>query len=76
LNLIREFRNFGLNIINNIDVGTNNSTNVQNIGIETNNNINHHLDDNNLDECLMNNKEDEGNNVGFSLHVLGLLIVS
>jgi len=41
---------FELNKINNIDIDTNNKTNVYNIGVSTNNNTNNSLDDNDIDE--------------------------
>jgi hypothetical protein len=45
-----------------------NSTNVHNIGVGTSSDTNNHLDANDIDECLRNNEEDEGNEAGFSLH--------
>ena len=59
---------FELNNIDNIGVGTSSSTNVYNIGVGTSSDTNNPLDANDIDECLRNNEEDEGNEVGFSLH--------
>ena len=61
-------RSFELNNIDNIGVGTSSSTNVYNIGVGTSSDTNNPLDANDIDECLRNNEEDEGNEVGFSLH--------
>jgi hypothetical protein len=54
--------------IDDIGVGTSSSTNVHNIGVGTSSNTNNPLDANDIDECLRNNEEDEGNEVDFSLH--------
>jgi hypothetical protein len=54
--------------IDDIGVGTSSSTNVHNIGVGTSSDTNNLLDANDIDECLMNNEEDEGNEAGFSLH--------
>ena len=51
-----------------IGVGTSSSTNAHNIGVGTSNDINNPLDANDIDKCLRNNEEDEGNEAGFSLH--------
>jgi len=51
-----------------IGVGTSSSTNVHNIGVGTSSDTNNPLDANDIDECLRNNEEDEGNEAGFSLH--------
>ena len=48
-------RSFELNNIDKIDVGTSSDTNNP-------------LDDDKIDECLRNNKEDEDNKTSFSLH--------
>jgi hypothetical protein len=48
--------------IDDIGVGTISSTNVHNIGVGISS------DTNDINECLMNNEEDEGNEAGFSLH--------
>jgi hypothetical protein len=44
------------------------SINVHNIGVGTSSDTNYHLDAYDIDECLRNNEEDEGNEAGFSLH--------
>ena len=54
--------------VHNIGVGTSSSTNVHNIGVGTSSDTNNPLDANNIDECLRNNEEDEGNEADFSLH--------
>jgi len=54
--------------IGDISVGTSSSTNVHNIDVGTSSDTNNLLDANDIDECLMNNEEDEGNAAGFSLH--------
>jgi hypothetical protein len=54
--------------IDDIGVGSSSSTNVHNIGVGTSSNTNNPFDANDIDECLRNDKEDEGNEVGFSLH--------
>jgi hypothetical protein len=54
--------------IDDIGVGTSSSTNVHNIGVGTSSDTNNSLDANDIDECLRNNEEDEGNEAGFSLH--------
>jgi len=54
--------------IDDIGVGTSSSTNAHNIGVGTSSYTNNPLDANNIDECLRNNEEDEGNEAGFSLH--------
>jgi len=54
--------------IDDICVGISSSTNVHNIGVNTSSDTNNPLDVNDIDECLRNNKEDEGNEAGFSLH--------
>jgi len=54
--------------IDNIGVGTSSSINVYNIGVGTSSDINNPLNANDIDECLRNNEEDEGNEAGFSLH--------
>jgi len=74
-------RSFELNNIDNIGVGTSSNTNVHNIGVGTSSNTNVHnigvgtssdtnnpFDDNDIDECLRNNEQDEGNEASFSLH--------
>ena len=50
------------------NVGTSSSINVHNIGVGTSSDTNNPLDANDIDECLRNNEEDEGNEAGFSLH--------
>ena len=47
--------------IDDIGVGTSSSTNVHNIGVGTSNDTNNPFDANDIDECLRNDKEDEGN---------------
>ena len=42
--------------------------NIHNIGVCTSNDTNNSLDENDIDECMGNNKKDEDNNVNFSLH--------
>jgi hypothetical protein len=59
---------FELNNIDNISVGTSSSTNVHNIGVGTSSDTNNPLDDNDINECLRNNEQDEGNEANFSLH--------
>jgi hypothetical protein len=54
--------------IDDIGVGTSSSTNAHNIGVGTSSDTNNPLDANDIDECLRNNEEDEGNETGFSLH--------
>ena len=54
--------------IDDIGVGTNNNTNVHNIGVGISSDTNNPLNTNDIDECLRNNEEDEGNESGFSLH--------
>jgi len=54
--------------IDDIGVGTSNSTNVHNIGIGTSSDTNNLLNANDIDERLRNNEEDEGNEAGFSSH--------
>jgi len=54
--------------IDDIGVGTSSSTNVHNIVVGTNSDTNNPLDANDIDECLKNNEEDEGNETDFSLH--------
>jgi len=54
--------------IDDIGVGTSSSTNAHNIGVGTSSDTNNLLDANDIDECLRNNEEDEGNEAGFSLH--------
>jgi hypothetical protein len=54
--------------IDDIGVGTSSSTNVHNIGVGTSSDTNNPFDANDIDECLRNDKEDEGNEAGFSLH--------
>jgi len=65
---LENLRSFELNNIDNISVSTSSSTNVHNIGVGTNSDTNNPLDDNDIDWCLRNNEEDEGNEAGFSLH--------
>jgi hypothetical protein len=54
--------------IDDIGVGTSRSTNVHNIGVGIRSDTNNPLDATDIDEYLMNNEEDEGNESGFSLH--------
>jgi hypothetical protein len=54
--------------IDDIGVGTSRSTNVHNIGVGIRSDTNNPLDATDIDEYLMNNEEDEGNEAGFSLH--------
>jgi hypothetical protein len=54
--------------IDDIGVGTSSSTNVHNIGVGTSSDTNNPLDANDIDECLRNNEEDEGNEASFGLH--------
>jgi len=61
-------RSFELNNIDNIGVGTSSNTNVHNIGVGTSSDTNNPFDDNDIDECLRNNEQDEGNEASFSLH--------
>jgi len=61
-------RSFDFNNIDNIDVGTSSSTNVHNIGVGTSSDTDNPLDAIDIDECLRNNEEDEGNEAGFILH--------
>ena len=61
-------RSFELNNIDNIGVGTSSNTNVHNIGVSTSSDTNNPFDDNDIDECLRNNEQDEGNEASFSLH--------
>jgi hypothetical protein len=50
--------------------GTEDDLEIQNddIGVGTSSDTNNPLDANDIDECLRNNEEDEGNEAGFSLH--------
>ena len=41
---------------------------IDDIGVGTSSDTNNPLDANDIDECLRNNDEDEGNEAGFSLH--------
>jgi hypothetical protein len=61
-------RSFELNNVNNIGVGTSSSINIHNIDVDTSSSTNKPVDDNDLDEYVRNNKEDEDNEVDFSLH--------
>jgi len=61
-------RSFELNNIDNIGVGTSSNTNVHNIGVGISSDTNNPFDDNDIDECLRNNEQDEGNEASFSLH--------
>jgi len=61
-------RSFELNNIDNIGVGTSSNTNVHNIGVGTSSDTNNSFDDNDINECLRNNEQDEGNEASFSLH--------
>jgi len=54
--------------IDDIGVVTSSSTNAHNIGVGTSSDTNNPLDANDIDECLRNNEEDEGNEADFSLH--------
>jgi hypothetical protein len=54
--------------IDDIGVGTSSSINVYNIGVGTSSDTNNPVDGIDIDECLRNNKEDEGTEAGFSLH--------
>ena len=54
--------------IDDIGVGTSSSTIVHNIGVSAGNDTNNPLDANDIDECMRNNEEDEGNEPDFSLH--------
>jgi hypothetical protein len=65
---LEKSRSFELNNIDNIGVDTSSNTNVHNIGVGTSSDTNNPLDPNDIDECLRNNKEDESNEAGFSLH--------
>ena len=65
---LKNSRNFELNNIDNISVGTSSSTNVHNISFGTSSDTNNPLDDNDIDECLRNNEETEGNDAIFNLH--------
>jgi hypothetical protein len=67
-NNLENSRSFELNNIDNIGVGTSSSTNVHNIGVGTSSDTNNPLDDNDINECLRNNEQDEGNEANFSLH--------
>jgi len=56
-----------------IDVKRNNLksfelNNIDNIGVGTGSGNNSHLNNNNISECLRNNKEDDGNETIFSVH--------
>ena len=67
-NNLENSRSFELNNIDNIGVGTSSSTNVHNIDVGTSSDTNNPLDDNDINECLRNNEQDEGNEANFSLH--------
>ena len=54
--------------IDDIGIGTSSSINVNKIGVGTSSDINNSLDTNDIDKCLRNNKKDEDNEAGFSLH--------
>ena len=41
---------------------------IDDIGVGTSSDTNNPLDANDIDECLRNDEEDEGNEAGFSLH--------
>ena len=56
-----------------IDINPENSrsfelNNFDNIDVSINSDTNNPLNDNDIDECLRNNEEDEGNETSFSLH--------
>ena len=54
--------------IDDIGVGISSSTNAHNIGVGTSSDTNNPLDANDIDKCLRDNEEDEGNEADFSLH--------
>ena len=59
---------FELNNIDNIGVGTSSSINVHNIGVGISSDTNNPLDDNDINKCLGNNEQGEGNEANLSLH--------